>query len=285
MSQSKITTDTQKVKVIEFFSYGCSWCYKLEPNIQKWLKTKPKDVEFIRVPVSFNQQWEIYAKAYYTADALGVAKDVTADLFDALQNKKSDLSSEKAMADFFVKHGVSKEDFENAFIYSPSMDLQVKGGTVTETKVPEQEATTITRKIERPGVEDLRIAKLKKVIAEAGKTGPFSIIIAQIDPDAIGSAFGFAELLKFLGQESNIYYAGRVSHPQNEALCNKYVMPILKKSQYRIQMTNPTPTVSGKYACSPIGATTLPPDAGRAFPVKGEDFGYLLWRKRNCCML
>ena len=71
----------------------------------------------------------------------------------------------------------------------------------------------------------------------------------------------------------------------SKALCNKYVMPILKKSQYRIQMTNPTPTVSGKYACSPIGATTLPPDAGRAFPVKGEDFGYLLWRKRNCCML
>mgnify|MGYP003352738867 CR=1 FL=1 len=34
-----------------------------------------------------------------------------------------------------------------------------------------------------------------------------------------------------------------------------------------------------------LGATTLPPDAGRAFPVKGEDFGYLLWRKRNCCML
>jgi conjugal transfer pilus assembly protein TraU len=70
----------------------------------------------------------------------------------------------------------------------------------------------------------------------------------------------------------------------SKALCNKYVMPILKKSQYRIQMTNPTPTVSGKFACSTIGASTLPPDAGRAFPVGGEDFGYLLWRKRNCCM-
>ena len=51
-----------------------------------------------------------------------------------------------------------------------------------------------------------------------------------------------------------------------KALCNKYLMPILKKSQYRIQMTNPTPTVVGKYACSPIGASTLPPDAGRATP-------------------
>ncbi len=70
----------------------------------------------------------------------------------------------------------------------------------------------------------------------------------------------------------------------SKALCGKYIQPILKKSQYRIQMTNPISTVSGKYACSSIGASTLPPDAGRSYPVKGEDFGYLLWRKRNCCM-
>lgn len=71
----------------------------------------------------------------------------------------------------------------------------------------------------------------------------------------------------------------------SKALCGKYIMPILKKSQYRIQMTNPIATVNGKYACSPIGASTMPPDAGRGYPVGGEDFGYLLWRKRNCCML
>jgi len=71
----------------------------------------------------------------------------------------------------------------------------------------------------------------------------------------------------------------------SRALCGKYIMPILKKSQYRIQMTNPISTVNGKFACSTIGASSLPPDAGRHFPVKGEDFSYLIWRKRNCCML
>ena len=55
--------------------------------------------------------------------------------------------------------------------------------------------------------------------------------------------------------------------------------------ELRIQMTNPIATVSGRYACSPIGASTMPPDAGRSYPVGGEDFGYLIWRKRNCCML
>jgi conjugal transfer pilus assembly protein TraU len=71
----------------------------------------------------------------------------------------------------------------------------------------------------------------------------------------------------------------------SKGLCNKYPMPVLRKQQYRVQMVNPIPMVSGKMACSPLGASTMPPQAGRSFPVKGEDMGYLVWRKRNCCVL
>ena len=39
-------------------------------------------------------------------------------------------------------------------------------------------------------------------------------------------------------------------------------------------------------ACRASGvAATMPPDAGRAYPAGGEDMGYLVWRKRNCCVL
>ncbi|WP_246352503.1 conjugal transfer pilus assembly protein TraU [Sphingomonas xinjiangensis] len=71
----------------------------------------------------------------------------------------------------------------------------------------------------------------------------------------------------------------------SKGLCNKYPMPLLRKQQYRVQMVNPIPTVSGTAACQPLGASTLDPRTGRAFPVKGEDMGYLVWRKRNCCVL
>ena len=70
-----------------------------------------------------------------------------------------------------------------------------------------------------------------------------------------------------------------------KGLCSKYLMPVLKKKQYRLQMVNPIPMVSGKGSCQPIGGNTLLPKAGRLYPVKGEDAGYLLWRKRNCCVL
>jgi conjugal transfer pilus assembly protein TraU len=71
----------------------------------------------------------------------------------------------------------------------------------------------------------------------------------------------------------------------SKGLCKKYLMPIMRKQQYRFQMVNPIPTVSGRFACSAIGASTMPPDAGRAYPAGGEDMGYLVWRKRNCCVL
>lgn len=70
-----------------------------------------------------------------------------------------------------------------------------------------------------------------------------------------------------------------------EALCHKYPMPVIRKSQYRTQMVNPVPQTSGDNACPPMGRTTTLYEANRELPVVGEDFGYLIWRKRNCCAL
>lgn len=70
-----------------------------------------------------------------------------------------------------------------------------------------------------------------------------------------------------------------------KGLCGKYVMPILRKQQYRFQATIPSPMVKGRWACPPIGASDMKPGSGNAYPVIGEDMGYLVWRKRNCCVL
>ncbi|KJV91045.1 traU family protein [Orientia tsutsugamushi str. UT76] len=67
-----------------------------------------------------------------------------------------------------------------------------------------------------------------------------------------------------------------------KGLCGKYPMPIMKKSQYRLQMTYPIPETK---SCKSIGQTEAIWQAGREFPVNGEDFGYLIWRKRDCCLL
>lgn len=71
----------------------------------------------------------------------------------------------------------------------------------------------------------------------------------------------------------------------SKGLCAKYLMPVMRKQQYRVQAVNPRPMVKGRYACPTIGSSDMMPGSGRALPAVGEDFGYLIWRKRNCCVL
>jgi len=67
------------------------------------------------------------------------------------------------------------------------------------------------------------------------------------------------------------------------ALCLTYSSPLLPKSRYRQQMTYPIAATKHPFAAKPVGHTTTTWEMGREFPYKGEDFGYLIWRKRNCC--
>lgn len=72
-------------------------------------------------------------------------------------------------------------------------------------------------------------------------------------------------------------------HMGIDALCHTYPMPIIKKSQYKTQMVFPIPsTQSGQ--CHPLGRSESLWAAGKEFPYDGEDYGYLIWRKRNCCV-
>lgn len=65
-----------------------------------------------------------------------------------------------------------------------------------------------------------------------------------------------------------------------EGLCGNYPMPIIKKSQYKLQLAYPR---AGKVF--PVGRSQLVWGWGVTYPVAGEDFVYVLWRKRDCCVL
>ena len=70
-----------------------------------------------------------------------------------------------------------------------------------------------------------------------------------------------------------------------EAQCQKYPMPIMDKRQYRWQMVNPRPHTKGRFTCPPTGSSTIVYERFKSIPVVGEDLGWLVWRKRNCCAL
>lgn len=70
-----------------------------------------------------------------------------------------------------------------------------------------------------------------------------------------------------------------------EALCARSVPgPFIVKSQYKQQMLYPVPT-TGEKCCKPLGRTSVIWESGKEKPYVGEDFNYLIWRKRHCCLL
>lgn len=119
---------SEKVTVMEFFSYGCPWCYELEPQLQQWVHKKPNYVIFTRAPVVFEKNWDYYAKAYYVAQALGIEPQITPKLFNAIQEQDKALASNKAMENFFSNQGIKRATAESAFEASPTLDEDIKQG-------------------------------------------------------------------------------------------------------------------------------------------------------------
>ena len=104
-----------KIEVLEIFWYGCPHCFRLLPKMEAYLKTKEPYVEVRRMPAIFSKSWEIHARAYYTAKVLGVIDEIHTPLFNAIHNNGQKLNTKESLRAFFVKHGVSGEDFDKTF--------------------------------------------------------------------------------------------------------------------------------------------------------------------------
>ncbi len=109
-----------KVEVMEMFWLACPHCYALEPFIRGWLKSKPAYVEFVRVPVIWQEIHKAHARLYYTLLALG-RQDLVAKAFDTIAQQRIPLAgadeqeSFKLQQKFATDNGVSADDFAKAY--------------------------------------------------------------------------------------------------------------------------------------------------------------------------
>lgn len=110
-----------KIEVREFFWYGCPHCYALEPHLDQWLKTLPKNVRFIRTP-GVSPDWLAHAQAYYAFEALGALDKLHKPFFDAVQAARQTapppsipFSDENSIAEFVARHGVNAGKFREAY--------------------------------------------------------------------------------------------------------------------------------------------------------------------------
>ena len=102
------TQAANKIEVVELFWYGCPHCFHFEPEITAWLKKKPADVNFRRVPAVFDPRWVPHARAYFAAEALGVLDKFHGPLFKAIHEEEQKIFDEQSLLKFAGTVGIDR---------------------------------------------------------------------------------------------------------------------------------------------------------------------------------
>lgn len=109
------TESGKKIEVLEFFWYGCPHCNALQPSLKIWLKQKPADIEFRRVPAILADSWIPLTRAYYAFEVLGVVEKLHPEVFSAIHEKNLRLQDPKVLFDWVAQNGVDRQKFSDAY--------------------------------------------------------------------------------------------------------------------------------------------------------------------------
>ncbi|MCL5059236.1 MAG: thiol:disulfide interchange protein DsbA/DsbL [Candidatus Thermoplasmatota archaeon] len=104
-----------KVEVLEFFWYRCPHCFQLEPALNSWLKTLPKDAQVRRVPAVFRDDWLPGAKLYYTLEQMGLLGSLHHKVFDAYHLENLNLNDPAVLGNWVARHKVDRKKFEGIY--------------------------------------------------------------------------------------------------------------------------------------------------------------------------
>jgi thiol:disulfide interchange protein DsbA len=138
---------TGKIEVVEVFGYTCPHCATFEPMVSAWAAKLPADVNFVPVAAPFGGMWMPYAKAFYTAQAMGLLDQTHDAMFRAIHIDRSlpvqPPPSDEQLAQFYAQYGADPQQFTstmNSFAIGAKLNraqqfLQRSGVNSTPTLV------------------------------------------------------------------------------------------------------------------------------------------------------
>lgn len=107
--------DGNRILVQGFFMYSCGHCNDLEPHLEEWLKTKPEDVDFVKIPAVFDRPTVIlYAKAFYALNLIDTDAEIHNKIFHAIHVARKRLRTEKDLDAFLEANGVNMDEYREA---------------------------------------------------------------------------------------------------------------------------------------------------------------------------
>jgi len=115
VSEPFAVSSADKIEVIELFWFGCGHCFALEPHLKNWIKNKPANAKFKKVPAIFSKRWEFHAKAFYTIESLDMPEQTYDDFFSQIHIQKKPIDDLNALVIFLSRFDKDKTTVENAF--------------------------------------------------------------------------------------------------------------------------------------------------------------------------
>lgn len=172
LSPPQPTDSGGKVEVIEYFWYGCPHCYALEPTLNRWVKSLPKDVEFRRVPALPTPRWMPLARTYYTLEALGELDRLHGQVFDAIHRDSVRLDQPDVQLEWMAKHGIDKKKFTDAWNSFTVQSKVKRAAQLTQAaKIDSVPSLVVDGKyvasVSTAGGNDQLVAVLNELIAKA----------------------------------------------------------------------------------------------------------------------
>jgi thiol:disulfide interchange protein DsbA len=130
-----------KVEVLEVFSYGCPGCNRFQPTLQLLKQRLPTNAQLAFLPAAFSapEDWPMFQRAWFTAQALGIAERTHQQVYDAVwqtgelatfvpgtNRLKSPLPSIEDAARLYAHWtGIKAQDFL-AMAHSFSVDMKMR---------------------------------------------------------------------------------------------------------------------------------------------------------------
>ena len=106
---------TGQIEVAEAFGYTCPHCASFEPLLSAWKARLPGDVRVTPVAAPFGGFWMPYAKAYYTAETMGLLGKTHDAMFRAIHIERSlpvqPLPTPEQLAGFYARYGADPQQF------------------------------------------------------------------------------------------------------------------------------------------------------------------------------
>lgn len=131
-----------RIEVLEVFSYGCVHCFDFETPLREWRMRAPKDVGMAYMPAAFNANFEMYARGYYAAEALGVAAKTHEPVFDAIWQGGLVPKDLDGLASLYQRLGVDRQQFLAA-AKSPAVEAKLRDAGAKSERMKVEGTPTI----------------------------------------------------------------------------------------------------------------------------------------------